>query len=121
MHSAFLYHAIRAGMNMGIVNPTLLEVYDDIPGELLTYVEDVLLDRVDLGNPTDAGEILSGWGRSATDETGGSYGGIDPGSCRLVYDPSGFLAHQARGPVDWTGRDIEAQIKRATEGVEEIH
>ncbi|WP_088340587.1 methionine synthase [Robiginitalea sediminis] len=45
MHSAFLYHAIRAGMNMGIVNPTLLEVYDDIPGELLTYVEDVLLDR----------------------------------------------------------------------------
>ncbi len=45
MHSAFLYHAIQAGMNMGIVNPTLLEVYDDIPGTLLTYVEDVLLDR----------------------------------------------------------------------------
>ncbi|MDC6354536.1 MULTISPECIES: methionine synthase [unclassified Robiginitalea] len=45
MHSAFLYHAIRAGMNMGIVNPTLLEVYDDIPKELLGYVEDVLLDR----------------------------------------------------------------------------
>jgi len=45
MHSAFLYHAIRAGMNLGIVNPTLLEVYDDIPATLLTYVEDVLLDR----------------------------------------------------------------------------
>ena len=45
MHSAFLYHAIRAGMNLGIVNPTLLEVYDDIPETLLTYVEDVLLDR----------------------------------------------------------------------------
>ena len=45
MHSAFLYHAIRAGMNMGIVNPALLEVYDDIPEPLLTYVEDVLLDR----------------------------------------------------------------------------
>ena len=45
MHSAFLYHAIRAGMNMGIVNPTLLEVYDDIPATLLEYVEDVLLDR----------------------------------------------------------------------------
>ena len=45
MHSAFLYHAIRAGMNMGIVNPTLLEVYDDIPETLLEYVEDVLLDR----------------------------------------------------------------------------
>jgi 5-methyltetrahydrofolate--homocysteine methyltransferase len=47
MHSSFLYHAIQAGMNMGIVNPTLLEVYDDIPKTLLTYVEDVLLDRRD--------------------------------------------------------------------------
>ncbi len=45
MHSAFLYHAIGAGMNMGIVNPTLLEVYDDIPGDLLERVEDVLLNR----------------------------------------------------------------------------
>ena len=45
MHSVFLYHAIQAGMNMGIVNPTLLEVYDDIPKDLLEYVEDVILDR----------------------------------------------------------------------------
>ena len=45
MHAAFLYHAIQHGMNMGIVNPTLLEVYDEIPKDLLTYVEDVLLDR----------------------------------------------------------------------------
>ncbi len=45
MHSAFLYHAIKAGMNMGIVNPALLEVYDDIPKDLLELVEDVLLDR----------------------------------------------------------------------------
>ena len=47
MHSAFLYHAIKHGMTMGIVNPTLLEIYSDIPKELLTYVEDVLLDRRD--------------------------------------------------------------------------
>ncbi|MEK9740399.1 MAG: methionine synthase [Flavobacteriaceae bacterium] len=45
MHSSFLYHAIRHGMNMGIVNPTLLEVYDEVPKELMTYVEDVLLNR----------------------------------------------------------------------------
>ncbi len=45
MHSAFLYHAIKAGMNIGIVNPALLEVYDDIPKDLLELVEDVLLDR----------------------------------------------------------------------------
>ncbi len=45
MHSAFLYHAIKEGMDMGIVNPEMLEVYDDIPKELLERVEDVLLDR----------------------------------------------------------------------------
>lgn len=47
MHSVFLYHAIKAGMNMGIVNPALLEVYDDIPKDLLEHVEDVILDRRD--------------------------------------------------------------------------
>ena len=45
MHSAFLYHAIQHGMDMGIVNPTMLEVYDDIEKTLLEYVEDVLLNR----------------------------------------------------------------------------
>ena len=45
MHAAFLYHAIQHGMNMGIVNPTMLEIYDQIPKELLAAVEDVLLDR----------------------------------------------------------------------------
>ena len=45
MHAAFLYHAIQHGMNMGIVNPTMLEIYDQVPKELLAAVEDVLLDR----------------------------------------------------------------------------
>ena len=45
MHSAFLYHAIKNGMNMGIVNPTMLEVYDEIDKDLLERVEDVLFDR----------------------------------------------------------------------------
>jgi 5-methyltetrahydrofolate--homocysteine methyltransferase len=45
MHAAFLYHARRAGMDMGIVNPGMLEVYEEIPRELLERVEDVLLDR----------------------------------------------------------------------------
>jgi len=47
MHSAFLFHGIKAGMDMGIVNPTMLTVYDDIPADLLERVEDVLLDRRD--------------------------------------------------------------------------
>lgn len=45
MHASFLYHGIQHGMDMGIVNPTMLEVYDDIDKELLEHVEDVLLNR----------------------------------------------------------------------------
>ena len=45
MHSVFLYHAIRAGMDMGIVNAGVLAVYEDIPKDLLERVEDVLLNR----------------------------------------------------------------------------
>src|ERR1043165_2359022 len=45
MHSAFLYHAIRAGLDMGIVNPGMLEVYEEIETELKELVEDVLLNR----------------------------------------------------------------------------
>jgi len=47
MHSVFLYHAINNGMTMGIVNPEMLEIYDQIPKDLLEHVEDVLLDRRD--------------------------------------------------------------------------
>ena len=53
MHAAFLYHAGKAGMDMGIVNAGMLEVYDEIPKELLEKVEDVLLNRRE-----DATEIL---------------------------------------------------------------
>ncbi|MCX7786522.1 MAG: methionine synthase [Spirochaetes bacterium] len=45
MHTAFLYHAIQAGLDMGIVNPGQLDVYDEIPKELLERVEDVILNR----------------------------------------------------------------------------
>lgn len=45
MHTAFLYHAIRAGLDMGIVNAGQIDVYDDIPKDLLDHVEDVLLNR----------------------------------------------------------------------------
>lgn len=45
MHAAFLYHAIQNGMTMGIVNPEMIEVYDEVDKTLMEYVEDVLLDR----------------------------------------------------------------------------
>ncbi|MGD2003942.1 MAG: methionine synthase [Flavobacteriales bacterium] len=47
MHASFLYHAIQNGMSMGIVNPTMLEVYEEVDKDLMTYIEDVLLDRRD--------------------------------------------------------------------------
>ncbi|MDW5287458.1 methionine synthase [Formosa sp. PL04] len=47
INSAFLYHAVKNGMNMGIVNPTMLEVYDEIPKDLLQLVEDVLFNKND--------------------------------------------------------------------------
>jgi len=45
MHSAFMYHAIKAGLDMGIVNAGMVEVYDEIPKDLLEHVEDVLMNR----------------------------------------------------------------------------
>jgi len=47
MHSVFLYHAIKAGLDMGIVNPAMLQIYDEIPEDLLVLVEDVVLNRYD--------------------------------------------------------------------------
>jgi len=47
IHAAFLYHGMEAGLNMGIVNPGMLEVYDEVPPELMTLVEDVVLNRTE--------------------------------------------------------------------------
>ncbi|MCG8372017.1 MAG: dihydropteroate synthase, partial [Balneolales bacterium] len=71
MHSSFLYHAIQHGMDMGIVNPTQLEVYDEIPAELLERVEDVLLDRRDDATERllDIAEKYKGTGEKKEKET----------------------------------------------------
>ncbi|MEM1215931.1 MAG: methionine synthase, partial [Bacteroidota bacterium] len=65
MHSAFLFHAIRAGMDMGIVNAGLIEVYEDIPEALLTRVEDVLFNRRE-----DATERLTEFAESVKGDGG---------------------------------------------------
>lgn len=64
MHAAFLYHAVRAGMDMGIVNPQMLRVYDEIEPELLRRVEDVLLCR-----RPDASERLAEYAQQIHTET----------------------------------------------------
>lgn len=61
IHSVFLYHATRAGMDMGIVNAGMIEVYDDIPKELLTLVENLLFNK----NP-DATEKLMEYAETVT-------------------------------------------------------
>jgi 5-methyltetrahydrofolate--homocysteine methyltransferase len=70
MHSAFLYHAISAGMDMGIVNAGMLEVYEEIDAELKVLVEDVLLNR--RADATERlvefGETLKGVGTAATEK-----------------------------------------------------
>jgi len=63
MHSSFLYHAIKNGMNLGIVNPTMLEIYDEINPELLQCVEDVLFDRRE-----DATERLLDYAETVKDD-----------------------------------------------------
>jgi 5-methyltetrahydrofolate--homocysteine methyltransferase len=66
MHSVFLYHAIKAGMDMGIVNAGMLEVYEDIPKDLLEKVEDVILNR-----RPDATEILVDFAEQFKGQGGG--------------------------------------------------
>ncbi|MCB9312161.1 MAG: methionine synthase [Lewinellaceae bacterium] len=63
MHSAFLYHAIRAGMDMGIVNAGMMTVYADIPADLLELVEDVLFNR-----RPDATERLTDYAEEHADD-----------------------------------------------------
>ena len=66
MHSVFLYHAVRAGMDMGIVNPSMLRIYDDIDPELLTLCEDVILNR-----RSDAAERLTAYAETHAAATPG--------------------------------------------------
>lgn len=69
MHSVFLYHAIKAGMTMGIVNPEMLTIYDDIPKDLLEHVEDVILNRRDDATERllDFAESVKGTGSKNTE------------------------------------------------------
>ena len=70
MHSAFLYHAINNGMDMGIVNAGMIEVYEDIPKDLLTAVEDVLLNKDDGATErlVDLAENIKGEGKQRVED-----------------------------------------------------
>ncbi len=112
MNSAFLYHAIRAGMDMGIVNAGQLVVYEDIPADLLKHVEDLIFNRHE--NATD--EMVA---FAATVTGGGKKREVDltwretDVSKRLEY----ALVH---GVVDFIEEDTEAALKERGKPIDVI-
>ena len=99
MHSAFLYHAIKEGMDMGIVNPAMLEVYDNIPKDLLTHVEDVLLNR-----KSDATEKLLEFAESFKGERKSATVNLEWRSKRVEERLSHALV---KGITDYIDEDVE--------------
>lgn len=97
MHSAFLYHAIQHGMNMGIVNPEMLEIYDEIDKNLLEHVEDVLLNRRE-----DATERLL--------ELAESFKGVNS-------NPSGGI----KGGLEWRNGSVQDRLTHSlVKGIDEF-
>ncbi len=95
MHAAFLYHAIKAGMDMGIVNPSMLEVYEEVPKDLLELVEDVLLNR-----RPDATERLVDFGEKIKAAKGSEI-------------QSGALASPKPGEGGWRNGTVEERLSHA--------
>ncbi len=112
MHSAFLYHAIRAGLDMGIVNAGQLVVYEDIPPDLLEHVEDVVFDR-----RPDATERLVGF-------AGGVRGEATKREVDLSWRDAPVeerLAHAlVHGIVDWIEEDTEEARRTAARPLDVI-
>jgi 5-methyltetrahydrofolate--homocysteine methyltransferase len=102
MHSVFLYHAIKAGLDMGIVNAGNLPVYDEIPADLLELAEDVVLNR-----RKDATERLTAYAETLTKKEKTT---VLPGSWR--NEPVGQrLTHSlVKGITDYIGHDIDEAV-----------
>ncbi len=110
MHSAFLYHAIRAGMDMGIVNAGQLTVYEEIPPALLERVEDVLFDR-----RPDATERLVEFAETVKDQAGKTTG-IDLAWREGTVEQR--LGHALmRGIVDFIDQDTEEARQKYPTGL----
>ncbi|MBN2174723.1 MAG: methionine synthase [Bacteroidales bacterium] len=104
MHSAFLYHAIQAGLDMGIVNAGMLQVYDEIPRDLLTLVEDVILNR-----RKDATERLIAYAEKVKDQESGVIVKKDEWRNEPVEER---LKHAlVKGIVDYVEDDVEEARK----------
>ena len=101
MHSVFLYHAVKAGLDMGIVNPGMLRAYDDIEPGLLRAVEDVILDR----DPEAVERLIGMAQRIAAD--------IQPGKGVNPARPSGIQGNQAENTVDSGSTTVSERLSKA--------
>jgi 5-methyltetrahydrofolate--homocysteine methyltransferase len=108
MHSAFLFHAIKAGMDMGIVNAGQLEVYEEIPKELLEEVEDVILNR-----KPDATERLIEFAETIKKKDKSALGGEEKKDEWRNLSVEERLKHALiKGIVDYIDKDVEeARLK----------
>lgn len=105
MHAAFLYHAIRAGLDMGIVNAGMLEVYEEVDKELLVHVEDVLLNRRD-----DATDRLIAYGERFKGTTKATKKDADEWRSGTVEER---LSHAlVNGITDFVDPDTEEALKK---------
>ncbi len=113
MHSVFLYHAIQNGMTMGIVNPEMLSIYDDIPKDLLEHVEDVILDRRD-----DATERLLDFAENVKGDVKGNEKAVQEWRSGSVQDR---ITHAlVKGIDQFIEEDVEEARLAATKPIEVI-
>ncbi len=112
MHSVFLYHAIKAGMDMAIVNPGMLQIYDEIPKDLLQLVEDVVLNRRD-----DATERLIDFAHNIKN--------VDDKKIKIAdwrsFNTDEKLKHALiKGIIDYLEDDLKEALKKYDSGLEII-
>ena len=116
MHSAFLFHAIKAGMNMGIVNAGQLEVYEEIPKDLLRLVEDVLLNR-----RKDSTERLVDFAETVKLKVKSTIAGEVKGDEWRKGNVQNRLKHAlVKGIVDYIEKDTEEARRQYSKPIEVI-
>ena len=114
MHAVFLYHAVKNGMDFGIVNPSAKVVYDDIPKEQLEYIEDVVLNR-----RPDAAERLIELAGSLQSESFGSLQSVGPSRETLPLEER-LMAALVKGNGDHLEADLAEALKRYSRAVDII-
>lgn len=102
MHAVFLYHAIREGMDMGIVNPSQAVLYEDIPQDLLKLIEDLIFDRHE-----EATEALMDYTKSSAEGDGGQGEGVKQAEEWRSLSLEGRLSHAlVKGINDFLEEDL---------------